>query len=695
MGCLARALRNGFWIASCAFAVAFMHGVRAGFCDLANGTALFVLGPGIGTLLGGVWGVVAAELARRWVRPSWRRGIAGVALAIAGPLGSALLQLAFFYRTPMVFAFDPFVGYFSGALYDTVLHDTGLWSYRAASLASLFAIYVLSVHLQRDGRDHLVLHRPPRRGLALLGGLAALASAVSVAFGPSLGHWQTAGTIADALGGEVTFGRCRVIHDGGIEASRAELFARDCDGHVEAIANWLAISIDEPVTVFLFADADQKRRLMGASRTSVAKPWRREIYVQDKGYPHDVLGHELVHALAGAIGRGPFDIAGSVGGLLPNPGLIEGLAVAAEPNDDDLTSAEWAAAMRRIEVLPGLSELFGLGFFGEASSTSYTAAGAFVGWVRERFGIDTVKRWHGGDSLPALTGMGWGELERAWWSDLDGLALSDAALATARARFDRPGVLARRCPHEIDEHLHDAASRDERGDVGGALTGYRAALDLDPNNVSALFGVASCFDRLAQPEQARAELEGVAASDAQPQTVKSNAYERMGDLELRAGHAAEARRLYRLASDGVTNEDRLRTIDMKSHYADQPLGRAALLALLIGTTPRGPDEVEALDRIGAWRAAADGDGTPEYLLARQHLARNNYALAAERLDSAFERGLPVERAVIESIRMRLVTACALGDADTARRMLARYVAAPLVAKGRARLAEALVVRCTR
>ena len=47
------------------------------------------------------------------------------------------LQLAFFYRTPILFAYDPFVGYFSGALYDTVLDHDGLLAYRAASAAAV------------------------------------------------------------------------------------------------------------------------------------------------------------------------------------------------------------------------------------------------------------------------------------------------------------------------------------------------------------------------------------------------------------------------------------------------------------------------------------------------------------------------------------------------------------------------------
>ncbi len=101
---------------------------------------------------------------------------------------------------------------------------------------------------------------------------------------------------------------------------------------------------------------------MGAADTLIAKPWRHEVYVQLSAYPHPVLGHELAHVVAGSFGRGPFRIAGSAGGLWPDPGLIEGVAVAASPDDDELTDAQWAHAMLDLGSLPPMASVFSLGF---------------------------------------------------------------------------------------------------------------------------------------------------------------------------------------------------------------------------------------------------------------------------------------------------------------------------------------------
>src|SRR5690606_19571073 len=121
----------------------------------------------------------------------------------------------------------------------------------------------------------------------------------------------------------------------------AELVGRDCDAHVRALERWFDAAYPHRIVAFVFESEAQKGRLMGAASTYIAKPWRREIYIQMGRYPHPVLGHELAHVVAGEFGEGPFAVAGALGGLLPDPGRIEGVATAAAPRENDsLTLAE-------------------------------------------------------------------------------------------------------------------------------------------------------------------------------------------------------------------------------------------------------------------------------------------------------------------------------------------------------------------
>src|SRR5205814_2964147 len=135
-------------------------------------------GPACGALFGGTCGAIAGELARP---RKWKKTIATL-LALAGPLGGAAISVWRFYSSPMIFAFDPFVGYFSGTLYDTVI-DAGpaLLTYRLGSLCTLAALALGASAWdptpQPPPRERAGVARDPgARARLALGACAAIAS---------------------------------------------------------------------------------------------------------------------------------------------------------------------------------------------------------------------------------------------------------------------------------------------------------------------------------------------------------------------------------------------------------------------------------------------------------------------------------------------------------------------------------------
>ncbi|AUX23756.1 hypothetical protein SOCEGT47_042860 [Sorangium cellulosum] len=712
---LRRGLASGALLALVAYATTLAHGLRAGFCDVLGGSAHFALGPGLGAALGGAWGAVAGEIAaglRRDdgapARPAWQRRLVAVLAALAAPLGSIGVSVVRFYTSPIVFAYDPFAGFFSGTLYDTVVDASGLLTYRAGTVATLSAAAVLAQHLVHDGAGRLSFQPAGRPGLLLLGAASAAISLGTLAEGPRLGHFQTAETIAAELGALAKGRRCEVVHPRGMRDGDVRRFVRECDAHVEAGERWLGAPAEidgAPLRIraYLFESAAQKGALMGASRTYVAKPWRREVYVQAAGYPHPTLGHEVMHVLAGAFARGPFKVAGRLGGWLPDPGLIEGIAVAGSPREgEDLSPRAWAKAMKDLGILPPLSRLFALGFLAENSSTAYTVSGAFVGHVRATYGAGAVRAWYGGQALPEITGASWEAMERAWHADLDALSLPDAARAQAKARFDRPAVFARRCPHVVDACAQEAERLRARGDHEGAIAAYRRILELDEGPAAR---VAIAETRLASdaPEmrsEGVRELEALAADASVPRHLRDRAAERLGDVALAAGDRERAVGWYRGVAERLVDEDRLRTLEVKAAAANDERARAAIVELLIGTRDGAPDRVRAAELLGAWAAQAPGDGLPNYLLGRHYLNDGRFDEAANRLERALAAHLPIQRVWIEAKRLRLVVACAVGDAATARRMFAGYAAhdgsagaGPAVSEERRDAALRLLERC--
>lgn len=683
-----RALSFGGVVALFVCAMATFHGVRTGFCEPKQGYVLLVLGPMFGVVMASVWGLVAAELVGAVSGPQGRRGWT-VLGALAGPVGTLAFGVYCFHATPMVFAYDPFVGFFSGSVYDTVLVTDGLWTYRLATGATLGWVWVLSRHVERRPVGLRLVWRG-RPGEVMLGLAAGLASLGSVVRGDTLGHWQTASTIQSALGAHTDAIGCRVIHEPALREAAA-LLGQECSVHVRELSAWLGLERSFPIEVFLFRDAEQKRQLMGAAQTSIAKPWRREIYLQNEEFPHPVLRHELAHALASELARGPFRVAGSLGGWLPDPGLIEGLAEAAAPRDDELSEDEWAAAMRRLGLLPPLGELFGLGFFAGASSASYTAAGSFVAYVRANHGAAAIAAWYRGEKLDSLIGKSRHELEVGWWKNLDELPLTDTALAEARLRFDRPGIFARPCPHTVDRLLAEAGSR-EGGEPEQALALYRKVLELDPRSARALFGVASCHEHSGNGGAALEQLEALTTSPLLPEAARANAAEKAGDLALRDGRVADAKRWYLRASENLLHEDRLRTLELKNRYAAEPLGRRVLITLLVGTDARGPNVFEALDLLGEWHRQAPHDGVPSYLLGRQLANAHRWERAAERLDEALSLPL-LPRVEVEALRLRIRLACAVGEGVKARELATRFSALEHVAPARKHWLADFVQRC--
>ena len=685
-----RGLSLGFWLSVLGLLIVLGHGLRVGICDAGWGIDLYLLGPVPGSLLGGVWGGAVGLLAGR-VRPGLRRRVLCIAGALAGPLAGIALSLGRFYTSPMVFAFDPFFGYFAGPLYDTVID--AFWTlatYRAGTLLTLLGLGCAAAHFDEALRFKWMRER----GWVFGVGLAAfLGSATLIWNGATLGHFSTRASIETALGQQVYGARCDVKYSSAISRRDALLFARDCDAELRSDEAYWEIRGPERVTAFLFQNEGEKGRLMGASSTYIAKPWRREIYVQYSAYPHPVVGHELAHVLAGSFGAGPFRVAGPWGGWIPDPGRIEGFAVAASPNDnDDFTLDEWSKTLLDLNLLPSLESVFRLGFLGQNSSTAYTVAGAFVHWFHDRYGAAAGRRWFGGESLERVTGKSLAELDVLWRADLDRVQVAPVLLNEARVRFDRPALFGRHCPRIVDR-LNALANQKLGGaDTAGARAALAEVLRLDPHHTAAKFELAAC--EVKDGNEARA-LQAYATLAASPELAKleqAGAREARADVELRAGKIEDARRDYDAVAEIVADEDRLRTLDVK-RSPENELERRAIVDLLIGDPILGAAFEVAAPSLADWANAEPDNGLPSYLLGKNLFGRGRFAEAATYLDAALAKKLSLPRVAREAWRTRLTLACAVGDGAARDRALAALRADSGLSAARRATLGRLAARC--
>lgn len=684
----------GSLLAAVGVALSMLHGLRVGFCDLEGGLWLMLLGPGFGAVMGGAWGAVAAvwTLAAEARRP---RNVA-VGLALAGPVAGIVVSVWRFFDSPVVFAFDPFFGYFAGPLYDTVIDPIDrLATYRAGSLATLLAAWVFSGALTLRG-SALSFQRFAHPGQLLAGGAAAGLSVLFASLGPSLGHNVSNAAILEALSRTESYGRCDVRYDPSISKDYVRLLARDCEAHLGGLERYFEVSAPERVRVLLFANTAQKGRLMGAATTFIAKPWRHEIYVQQSSYPHPVLRHELAHVVAGRFGQGPHKIAGAFGGWLPDPGRVEGFAEAAAPREDsDFTVTEWAAAMAQADLLPPLGQVFQLGFLGQNASTAYTAAGAFVVWLRAQYGPRVLTAWYGGAALSELTrGKDLAALEAEFRKDLAAVEISQRLTVAAQARFSQPSIFGRRCPHAVDAAYGRAQTLLGALDVEGAEAAYGEVLALDPGHVGARLGLGTCALRRSNAEAAVQAYRGVAEDQRLALGNRLGAREAIADTEFLRGNRDRARQLYSELLEQGASEDYRRTLEVKRLATELPApDREVLQTLLLGSFRLGASWDTAAPLLGAWRERDPNDGLASYLLGRNLFNRSLYDSSAAYLDESLARKSALASVRREALRLRVTVGCARGERAVVLRNLRGYLADSTLTTQQRDSAIAVASRC--
>ena len=645
---LRRGMMRGLLIWLVPVTVLAFDQLRIRNCTPAEGLAFMLLGPGMGVLLASVMGVFVGALVRRPRRATW--------LAALVPLASIALGLRTFWSSPAIFVYDHFVGWFPGSLYDRdVSLPLALITFRLITAGIALTLALLVVACWRRGLDRL--ERP--RGLALpLALLCAAGVTVASMSADALGHRGEEDAIQAALGWTGRGEHCVVHAPRELTREQKQRLIEDCDYRAHATAAMLDVPTGAPVHAYFYRSTEEKRRWMGAARVYIAKPWRREVHLQLAGWPHAVLAHEIVHVMAGAATEGPFRVSGGSGGWLPNPGLIEGIAVAIEwPERDGMNPHQFCRAMRELDMLPAQSDVMSLRFLTLSTRRAYAAAGSFTRWAIDTFGIDAVKEAHRhgdvtrlGEDLPAL--------EARWLEFLETVELPEGALALTELRFYRASIFSTTCPHRVANLHQEMAADRAAGDERSLARGCVEALSIDAGDLyarSAFVGAAARAGRFALAEE---QLE---ALDGAPPPLLARARESLADALWLRGERERAQQLYAELLELPQSDDEARAREVKLDVlrAGGAQGRF-VRDLLVGQRGRGPSATEAMhlaERIAAVRA----DGLGPYLVGRQLTQVDRFDLARPALLQARERGLPTPR--LEDERLRLEALAASGDRD--------------------------------
>jgi hypothetical protein len=347
-----------------------------------------------------------------------------------------------------------------------------------------------------------------------------------------------------------------------------------------------------------------------------------------------------------------------------------------------------------------MRHVFSLGFLGDASAKSYTLAGAFITWLGETYGFDTVRAWYAGGDVERLTRLEWSALDRAFRDALGKQPLPDEAESFARAKFARPGLFGRRCPHVVDALRHEADVCRDTQRFADAIRLYGEAVAKDALDFASSKELATVQRRHGDRAAGQAKLEAMAAADdrAVPRTWRDRAEEALADADFVDGAYERAATRYQGLAARSVDEDVARTLEVKALGASVPLARETIRAFLIGDAKRGPDIFLAGVQLGVWGSAKPA-GLASYLEGRNLVGRGFFEVGAVALDRALAEGLPTPRIARETLRQRAIAACALSDRGALAALRARVLGPDDpwrgVASGRREATLRLIDRCAR
>jgi tetratricopeptide (TPR) repeat protein len=358
---------------------------------------------------------------------------------------------------------------------------------------------------------------------------------------PALGLRMTEEYLAEQLGGVRDTPHFRLHYPRGLERELVERTVRDLEFRHAQLSRFLGGAPTQTIRVYLYRDEQEKKALVGAGRTQFAKPWRYELHLNDKPFPHSTLHHELAHVMAAPVGSGPFRVTTRLG-VWPLMGVIEGFAVAADdPIQGELTLHQWAAGMRRQKLAPDMRKLMGTeGFYQAAPTRAYTMAGSFLRYLADTYGPEKVRVLYAHADFREAYGRPLDELVTEWEKHLDSLPLDEDAISRAFLRFRTGSLFTRTCAREV-ARLDEQARTSLVSDPQESLELFTRAAKLQPEEPNFPIGQAAALDQLDRTAEAAQVLAALAEKTKEQPAMLAEVAMDQAEMALRLEKLDEAR----------------------------------------------------------------------------------------------------------------------------------------------------------
>ena len=346
-------------------------------------------------------------------------------------LGMLVLELL---TLPQVYFFNPVWGTWPGPIYDFEVEVTSsLFYFRAITLAWVILLWLLP-HWSRSGKYKSAIIT-----------LAVLLSA-SFYFRPELGINTPNSYLKQRLHHAKETEHFQLYFDPELfTAEEMDYWALRHEFHFQQITEVLDIDWPENrmIESYLYANAWQKKKLVGAKYTSYVPVWLEQDQLHiAKEHLEGVLKHELVHVIAKQFGHPLTNASWSVG-------LVEGVAEAIAADASAVSTLDQImAAEQPFPTAKDMKNALSFsGFYSSAGSISYTTAGSFVQFLLENYPVNHLKEAYQTSDFETAYPQPFDTLVAQWLDQLPVADIDSVDEETSQAIFAQQSLFQITCPH--------------------------------------------------------------------------------------------------------------------------------------------------------------------------------------------------------------------------------------------------------
>jgi hypothetical protein len=170
------------------------------------------------------------------------------------------------------------------------------------------------------------------------------------------------------------------------------------------------------------------------------------------------IAHEMAHLFTAEFGYGP--VPGRHAPRHPRGHRARGgRAVSADWPPTEMDPHVASAAMRKLGIAPKLETLFRpFGFWTQPNAKAYTLMASFVRWLIDTRGIEAFEKVYAKGDFEGVYGKPVKALIGEWNEFVDAIAVDDATLARAQARYDKKSIFEKVCARTIAQLDREASA---------------------------------------------------------------------------------------------------------------------------------------------------------------------------------------------------------------------------------------------